>query len=150
MTEKRNLEKAEPGEVQTPVRQVEVSTAQFHFGPIPPPEQLLKYNDAVSNGAERILTMAEKQATHRQSLETKVIEADVKRSYWGLVAGFTVTVLALSASTFLIYNGHDLAGASIFGASLVTIVIAFISGVSSRKKERERKFLSQQQPQQEQ
>jgi len=145
MTEKRNVDKPERKEIQTQMRQFEVS--QFHFGPLPPPEQLLKYNEAVSNGAERILTIAEKQAAHRQSLEAKVIDGDIKRSYWGLAAGFSVTVLALSASTFLIYYGHDIAGASIFGASLVTIVIAFISGASLRKKERERKLLPRQQSQ---
>lgn len=139
MPEKRNADKSERKEIQALIRQLEMS--QFHFGPLPPPEQLSKYNEAVSNGAERILIIAEKQAAHRQSLEAKVIDGDIKRSYWGLAAGFSVSVLALSASTFLIYNGHDVAGASIFGASLVTIVIAFISGASLRKKERERKLL---------
>ena len=43
-------------------------------------------------------------------------------------------------------NGHDWAGASIFGASLVAIVIAFVSGASLRKKEREQKLTSQQKP----
>jgi uncharacterized membrane protein len=145
MTEKRKLEKSERKEFQAQMRQLEVS--QFHVGPLPPPEQLLKYNEAIPNGAERILAMAEKQALHRQSLEAKVIDGDIKRSYWGLAAGFVVTVSALSASTWLIYSGHDVAGASLFGASLVTIVIAFISGASLRKKERESKFVSQQQPQ---
>ena len=148
MSKKPSLEKPERKEVQTQMRQVEVSTAQIHFGPLPPPEQLLKYNEAVPNGAERILVMAENQAAHRQSLETRVIQADIKRSYWGLAAGFSVTVLALSASTWLIYSGHDLAGASLFGASLVAIVIAFISGASLRKKERESKLLTLQQQQQ--
>jgi uncharacterized membrane protein len=146
MAEKRNLEKSERKEFQTQMRQFEVS--QFHFDPLPPPEQLLKYNEAVPNGAEHILAMAEKQALHRQSLEAKVIiNGDIKRSYWGLAAGFAVTVSALSASSWLIYSGHDVAGASLFGASLVTIVIAFISGASLRKKERESKLMSQQQPQ---
>jgi len=88
--------------------------------------------------------MAEKQSAHRQSLETKVIEADIRRSIGGLVAGFSVTVVGLSVSAFLIDNGHDWAGASIFGASLVTIVVAFISGATLRKKERESKMLAQQ------
>lgn len=87
--------------------------------------------------------MAEKQSAHRQNLETRVIEADIRRSFWGLLAGFTVTVLGFSASAFLIYNGRDWAGASIFGASLVTIVVAFISGASLRKKERESKMSAQ-------
>ncbi len=147
MAKEPNWENAERKKAQTQMRQIEVSAAQFYVGPLPPPEQLLKYNEAVSNGAERILAMAERQAAHRQSLESKVIEADIKRSYWGLAAGFTVTVSALFTSAFLIYNGHDLAGGSIFGASLVTIVIAFVSGASLRKKERESKLLSLQQQQ---
>jgi len=147
MSEKPGLEKARRKDAQTQMRQVEVSTAQIHFGPLPPPEQLLKYNEAVPNGAERILAMAENQATHRQNLEERVIRADIKRSYWGLAAGFSVTVLALSASTWLIYSGHDAAGASLFGASLVAIVVAFIGGATLRKKERESKLLSLQQQQ---
>ena len=36
-----------------------------HSGPLPPPEVLEKYNSAVTNGADRIMLMAEKQQEHR-------------------------------------------------------------------------------------
>lgn len=37
-------------------------------GPLPPAEELLKYNDAVPEAAERILKMAETQQHHRLAL----------------------------------------------------------------------------------
>src|SRR5882757_310595 len=42
-------------------------------GPLPPPDILKGYNDAVPDGAERILRMAEKQSQHRMDMEKKVI-----------------------------------------------------------------------------
>lgn len=32
----------------------------FHSGPLPPPSDLAQYNDIISNGADRIMAMAEK------------------------------------------------------------------------------------------
>jgi len=134
--EGQNFAKAEHPEVQTQTaHQLKVTHSHIHLGPLPPPEQLIGYNEVVPNGAERIFVLAEKQAAHRQSLETRRLEADIKRSLRGLAAGFTVTILALFVSAFLIYYGHDFAGASIFGVSLVAIVIAFASGSLIRKKQ---------------
>ncbi len=119
-------------------------TASFQAfsGPMPPPELLQKYNEVVPGAAERILAMAEKQANHRQTLELEVIMADVRRSNWGLVAGFVISVLALGASTASILTGHDVAGASIFGVSIISIVTTFVIGVRTRKKERDDKSIA--------
>ena len=38
-------------------------------GPIPPPELLAEYDQVIPNGAERILSMAEKQSDHRMRME---------------------------------------------------------------------------------
>lgn len=130
-----------------PPSQVQVSqTAQVFTGPLPPPEQLIKYNEAVPNAAERIIAMAERQSAHRQQLENTVLKAEARRSSLGLIAAFVLSILALSASTFCIYTGHDVAGASIFGASLASIVIAFLRGTASRRSERETKMKMQTQP----
>jgi len=133
-SEEHDIAKADRPEVQTPTARLKVTHSQIHVGPLPPPEQLMKYNEAVPNGAERIFTMVEKQITHRQNLETVAVEADIKRSFRGLAAGFSVTLLALFVAAFLIYSGHDFAGASLFGVSLVAIVIAFMSGSAMQKK----------------
>jgi uncharacterized membrane protein len=44
------------------------SISQF-VGPIPPPDLLKKYEDALDGAADRIIKMAEKQSAHRQWME---------------------------------------------------------------------------------
>lgn len=115
-------------------------SACLFLGPLPPAEELAKYNNAVPDAAERILKMAEIQANHRQALETRVVRSEMRRAWGGLFCGLIVSVLALSASTYVIMNGHDAAGSLLFGSSLASIVIAFIKGTESRRKEREEKM----------
>lgn len=38
---------------------------RFHSGPLPPPSDLAQYNDIISNGADRIMAMAEKEQAVR-------------------------------------------------------------------------------------
>jgi uncharacterized membrane protein len=110
-------------------------TQTFTTGPLPDPELLEKYNTIITNGAERIMSMAEKQSEHRQTLEKIVIGSDVNRQNWGVIAGFVLTVFGLIASVYVIINGHDAAGVGIFGGALVTIIITFLTGTHQRKKE---------------
>ena len=52
-------------------------------GPIPPPELLKGYNKVVQNGAERIISMTEKQSQHRMHLENYAIKEELKQSVSG-------------------------------------------------------------------
>jgi len=54
--------------------------AEVFSGPLPPPSVLSQYNQVVPGAAERIIAMAESQSEHRQQLENKVIESDIKNS----------------------------------------------------------------------
>lgn len=38
---------------------------RFHSGSLPPPSDLAQYNDIISNGADRIMAMAEKEQAVR-------------------------------------------------------------------------------------
>jgi uncharacterized membrane protein len=68
-----------------------IQTSQTQFiGPIPPPEVLAKYNEALPNAAERIMAMAESQLGHRQDLETKVIDSNCKAQQRGPIYGLIV------------------------------------------------------------
>lgn len=80
-----------------------------------------------------------KQGDHRMSLEQLVIRADVQRSKWGLIAGFTLALLTIAGSFYMMYLGKETVG---FGGVLVAIgslVTTFIYGTVSRRKEREEK-----------
>lgn len=78
-------------------------------GPVPPPDILCAYNEALSDGAERILQMAEKHAIHKIELEKQKIE-NQRESKWGQIFAFLIAMSFLLAAAFLIWHGHDTAG----------------------------------------
>ena len=93
-------------------------------------------NDIVEHGADRVLSMFERQAAHRQSLEQTAIKGDTVRANMGLAAGFIVAMFALWISYDLVKSGHQISGSVIGTASLVSLVSVFVYGSQSRRKER--------------
>ena len=86
--------------------------------------------------AERILTIVEEDAAHRRSVEMQVVYGDSFRATLGLICGFVLAISALGASTYVIILGHDLAGAGLFGSTLVSIVRPFVYGKKVRFTDR--------------
>lgn len=118
-------------------REVQMVKQQLHFsGPLPPPEILEKYNNVVPGAAERILKMAEKQSDHRQELEKMVISSDTLNSRRGLCFALVMGMLAIIASSFLIYNGFTTGGTILGGSYLVSVISSFIYGSQQRRSER--------------
>jgi uncharacterized membrane protein len=111
--------------------------AQASFsGPLPPPGMLERYNSVIPNGADRIMKMAEEQAKHRQSLETSVINANLKAQERGQRHAVAVVVVGLAGGVTLIALGKDVAGyVSIIG-SLSTMAGVFLLARHAQKKER--------------
>jgi uncharacterized membrane protein len=103
---------------------------------LPPPEILKQYNDAFPDGANRVVEMAEKQAAHRQSLESKVIDADIARSKQGLWAGLVVALAMIAAGVYSIQLGHEVVGGTIMGIDLIGLVGVFVYGNERRIQER--------------
>ncbi len=72
--------------------------AQMEFsGPLPPPQVLGQYDEILPGAAERILRMAEKQQDHRIGAD----QSGIRRANWGLGAGYSLSVMGLSLTTFL-------------------------------------------------
>ena len=46
-----------------------IVATQKYSGPLPPADELKKYNEVSPQAAERIIAMAERQAAHRQKME---------------------------------------------------------------------------------
>lgn len=127
---------------QSVIRQVhrEVSATTSFSGPIPPPEILVNYNNAIPDGAERILAMAEKQNEHRMEIEKTVISADILRANFGVVAGLIVAVLFGILSYLLIDGGREVAGLILGTGDLATLVGVFVYGTISRRNERKERI----------
>ena len=123
---------------------LEARISSTFSGPLPPPEILIRYNEAVPDAAERILAMAEKQSAHRISLEDRALTADIGRSNWGLIAGFAVAVVFGIGSFACILSGYSVEGLGLGGMTIVSLVGTFVYGNESKKsylRERAKMFI---------
>ena len=75
--------------------------------------------------------MAEKQQDHRIDMDQR----SVRRSNWGLGAGFAVAVLGLLFSEYAIVHGYEIAGSVIGGTTLLSLVGAFVQGSKTQSRE---------------
>lgn len=66
------------------------SKQEMYSGPLPPASELIKYSEAVENGAERIFKMVEGQYKHRQKLENRIIDSDIKSRNRGQFLAFII------------------------------------------------------------
>lgn len=63
--------------------------------PFPPPQLLAQYNEAVPDGADRIVKLTENQAAHRQSIESRAQVFTFVLATIALVGG--IVLIALGA-----------------------------------------------------
>jgi uncharacterized membrane protein len=120
-------------------KQIHLVQSSMYSGPIPPPEVLAKYNEIVQGAAERILKMAENQQNHRIELEKHVIKSQQRQSSIGQLFAIIIGIVGLFAGTYAVLQGHDIAGAALGGATLVSLVTAFLKGRSSQKDDIKKK-----------
>jgi uncharacterized membrane protein len=113
---------------------VSIYQASTFSGPIPPPELLKGYNEVVSNGAERILSMAEKQSSHRMKIEDYAIKEELKQSRLGQLFGFALGLIGMILAAVLAIMGHE-AIAGIFGTTtIIGLVTVFVLGKKAQQQ----------------
>ena len=105
-----------------------------HQGPLPQWEDLEKYGQIIPNGADRIMTMAEKQQEHRMALETKAIGEQLSQSKRGQNFGLLIGLTAILGGVSCILLGHEWSGAFLGGGGLTGLVSVFVIGKSKQSK----------------
>jgi uncharacterized membrane protein len=65
-------------------------------GPLPHPQVLVQYNEAVPDGAERVFRLTENQAQHRQALEVRAQTFAFLLSLISLLGGIGLMALGNS------------------------------------------------------
>ncbi len=68
------------------------AVATSFSGPLPPPNILEGYEKIIPGAADRIITMAEKQSNHRQSLENIIIRSNTRNESIGMWLAFILTI----------------------------------------------------------
>lgn len=103
-------------------------TLKRHSGPIPSPETIAQYDQIIPNGADRIMTMAEKQQSHRIELEKLAVSSQLTQSKRGQILGFVVAIIIMFLGTYLILEGHNAAGISLISGTLIAMTALFVLG----------------------
>jgi uncharacterized membrane protein len=79
-------------------------------GPVPHPRLIQGYQDAIPNGGERVMAMAEAEAEHRRGMENRQLQDSFRAHVLGQVCGFILAVVVVGLGAWLISKGHSLAG----------------------------------------
>jgi len=123
---------------QSPTQEFNIMAA-FRKGPLPPPEEMQKYESLYSGATKLLFDNFITQTNHRIELEKTVIQGDNKRADKAQRNSFIIAMTILLLAAALFFMGKDgYAVAAVFTA-IAPIIIAFISSTISRKKERENK-----------
>ena len=79
------------------------------------------------------------ESKHRHALETKFADAEVndlrahrRIEHLGQLFALIVTLSAIGCGTYAVINGHPTAGTILSGATVLSLVSAFIYGRSKR------------------
>lgn len=104
-------------------------------GPIPPPDALERYERLQPGFANRIMTMAEGQAQHRQSLEKAVTTANIRSEARGQVLGFIIAMTVIAISAVILWQGKSIEGLIGMLGTVTVLASVFVYGRWRRDRE---------------
>lgn len=105
-------------------------------GPLPAPQDLARYDAVCPGAANRIITMAESQSNHRQTLEALALPAAIKAEERGQRNGLMISLAGLCVALALGLAGKELAAGFIGGGGLVSLAAVFVTGRRGQERER--------------
>jgi uncharacterized membrane protein len=131
---------SEPNNPQPNSRVIATKTeAHYYSSPIAPPQIVAAWEQILPGSADRILKLTEKQSTHRQKSETKVIDSNISKEKIGQILAFVFCISVVLCGTFLIYSGKDTAGLVAICAAIVAPAGLFIYSKQQGRKELDKK-----------
>jgi uncharacterized membrane protein len=107
--------------------------------PVPPAELLDGYNHAIPDGGNRLFSLIERQSAHRQELETKVIDTQMKAIPRGQWLAFVAICLLSAIGVYFGIAGHEKISATIFATTIVSVAGLFIAGRIVQEKNLDKK-----------
>jgi len=106
---------------------------------LPPPDEMLKYEQIYPGITKMMLDAYTMQINHRINIETTVIEGDNKRANRGQIISAILSFFCISLGGILTFLGYNVVGLSLIVGSIGTLLTAFYGGALMRKFERTRK-----------
>lgn len=109
-------------------------------GPLPPPELLEKYNQIQPGFADRILSMTEKEGTHRHSIDELVVRKSFGLANLGIWAGLSSVCVVTALCFYCVYMGYPTQAATIATVVLAALATVFVLGRKATAKTPDKKI----------
>lgn len=122
-----------PNKKQQIIRAASVISIKNHSGPLPDPESLIEYDKVITNGADRIMAMAEAEQSFRHKQHSNIANRTLNQSSTGQKLGFILALLLILGGLFLIYTGKSLEGMASVLVPAAAIATAFLKNQFIRK-----------------
>lgn len=124
---------------ETTQMSAEYSLMAFRQSPLPPPEELEKFEKLCPGVTKLVFDNFINQSNHRMELEKSTILGDNKRANRGQLISAVLVFLCVVIGGFLIYFDKNIEGIAMILVSLGTLLTAFYGGAILRKNERVQK-----------
>ena len=105
----------------------------FHSGPLPDPATMEYYNKLIPDAAERLLTLVETQAAHRQAREANEDKLKSRNSLWGMILAFLLGLTSIVGGVAAIVLANPLAGVAVSGLGIAGLVGVHAIGAYIRR-----------------
>lgn len=129
---------AAPGELSASARLVlQAARTEFFAGPLPHPDDLLRYKEVFPECPERIVQLAEAQAAHRRDIEKKKLRSGIFTERLAMILAFCLAAAAVLGGIFLVANDKQLTGFATFFSSIVVLAGLFLRESRRGEKRRE-------------
>jgi len=121
------LEEA-PGAKRPADFQVIQRITSFHSTPLPDAETLNAYARVIPNGAERIMSLIEREAAHRHRQDLDETR-HIARGHW---MAYSLALALSCAGVYLGAMGHDLLAATLFMTTIGAVVTTLVADRKAR------------------
>lgn len=115
-----------PEKQQEAERVIGMILHKSHSGPLPPPEDLAHYDEISPGAANRIITMAESNMEHRQSMEQTLVKSEYGLRSRGQMLAIIALFAMLAVIAFTFWLGQPIAGSVLGSATLVAVTGMFL------------------------
>jgi len=115
------------------------ASASLSISPVPHPEFLVGYNQAIPDGASRLFTLIEEQSHHRIDIEKAVLFTQNKATLRGQIFAFILTAILVVVATWFAISGDTITAGIIFGTTILGVSSNFIFGKNWQARNLSRK-----------
>lgn len=107
---------------------VEVRQENMFEGPLPHPAILEGYEKTLPGAADRVLKMAEENASNRHDINHKIVDADNMRSGRGQILGFILSIFFVGAAIWCAYLDQPFPASILGVGGFSSIISIFVLG----------------------